>query len=104
MSFLSRLYGQKGESDALEVGPEHEAGSLQDMQFRLQVEAVLNEVRPMLHSDGGDIELVSISGKSIKVRMVGACDGCASASFTLRLGVEKRLREEIPEFEDLIPV
>jgi Fe-S cluster biogenesis protein NfuA len=78
--------------------------SLADMQFRLEVEAVLDEARPMLHADGGDIELVAVTGRSARVRMTGACDGCASASFTLRLGIEKRLRDAIPGFEDLIPV
>jgi Fe-S cluster biogenesis protein NfuA len=78
--------------------------SLEDTLFEAQVTAVLDQVRPSLRADGGDIELVGISGRSVKVRMMGACDGCASAGFTLRLGIEARLRKEIPGFGDLIPV
>ncbi len=69
-----------------------------------RVEAVLEEVRPALHADGGDIELVEIVGNSAKVRLVGACDGCPSATFTLQYGIQKRLRDAIPEFEELISV
>ena len=102
MSFFSKLYRDAGGDQPLNLPSEDDSGSLQDTQFRLQVEAVLNDVRPMLHADGGDIELVDVVGKSIKVRMVGACDGCTSAVFTLKLGIEKRLREEIPDFGDII--
>jgi len=103
--FLSRLRApEQDPAPPPDSGPEAGAGSLEDIRFQLQVESVLNDVRPALQADGGDIELVEIVGKSVKVRMVGACHGCASASFTLRLGIEKRLREEIPEFGDLIPV
>ena len=105
MGFFSKLYSDNDETDLPGFDGENGgSGSLEETQFRLQVEAVLNDVRPMLHSDGGDIELVDVVGKSIKVRLKGACDGCASASFTLRLGIEKRLREEIPDFGDLIPL
>jgi Fe-S cluster biogenesis protein NfuA len=105
MSFLSRLYGHHdGRVEHASLTEDERSGSLEETRFRLQVEGVLNDVRPMLQSDGGDIELVDVVGKSIKVRMTGACDGCASASLTLRLGIEKRLRQEIPDFEDLIPV
>ena len=105
MGFFSRLYGGLDSAEGSgEYGPSAEAGSLEDIRFRLEVEAVLDKVRPMLRQDGGDIELVDVVGRSVKVRMTGACDGCASASFTLRLGIEKRLRDEIPDFGDLIPV
>ncbi len=73
-----------------------------DADFRTKVEIVLDQVRPGLHADGGDVELVDIVGHSIRVKLVGACDGCASSSTTLRHGIEQKLRENIPEFEDLI--
>jgi Fe-S cluster biogenesis protein NfuA len=52
-------------------------------------------------ADGGDIELVDISGNSAGVKLTGMCAGCPSAHMTLYLGVETALREEIPEFETL---
>jgi Fe-S cluster biogenesis protein NfuA len=72
-----------------------------DVVTRERVEAVLNRVRPFMHADGGDIELLSISGNSADVRLTGMCAGCPSAHMTLYLGVETALREEIPEFESL---
>jgi len=72
--------------------------------FAEKVEAVLESVRPALHHDNGDIELIEVVGRSARVRLTGACDGCPSAGLTLRFGIEKRLKDAIPEFEDLIPV
>jgi Fe-S cluster biogenesis protein NfuA len=71
------------------------------MVTRERVEAVLQRVRPFLQADGGDIELVDISGNCADVKLSGMCAGCPSAHMTLYLGVEMALREEIPEFENL---
>jgi Fe-S cluster biogenesis protein NfuA len=64
-------------------------------------EAVLARIRPFMQADGGDIELVDISGNSAGVKLTGMCAGCPSAHMTLYLGVETALRDEIPEFETL---
>jgi Fe-S cluster biogenesis protein NfuA len=71
------------------------------MVTKERVEAVLDRVRPFLHADGGDIELLDVSGNSADVRLTGMCAGCPSAHMTLYIGVETALREEIPEFESL---
>jgi Fe-S cluster biogenesis protein NfuA len=71
------------------------------MVTKERVEAVLARVRPFMQADGGDIELVDISGNSAGVKLTGMCAGCPSAHMTLYLGVETALREEIPEFETL---
>jgi Fe-S cluster biogenesis protein NfuA len=71
------------------------------MVTKERVEAVLERVRPFLQADGGDIELIDISGNSADVRLTGMCVGCPSAHMTLYLGVETAIREEIPEFETL---
>jgi Fe-S cluster biogenesis protein NfuA len=71
------------------------------MVTRERVETVLNRVRPFMQADGGDIELVDVSGNSADVKLTGMCAGCPSAHMTLYLGVETALREEIPEFETL---
>jgi len=66
-----------------------------------RVESVLNRVRPFLQADGGDIELMTVTGNSAEVRLTGMCAGCPSAHMTLHVGVEAAIREEIPEFESL---
>ncbi len=64
-----------------------------------QVKKVLTEIRPALQADGGDIELVGINGGVVKVRLKGACGTCPSSLITLKMGVEARLKEEIPDVE-----
>jgi len=71
------------------------------MVTRERVEAVLDRVRPFMQADGGDIELLDVSGNSADVKLTGMCAICPSAHMTLYLGVETALREEIPEFETL---
>jgi Fe-S cluster biogenesis protein NfuA len=71
------------------------------MVTRERIEAVLDRVRPFMQADGGDIELVDISGNSADVKLTGMCAGCPSAHMTLYLGVETALREAIPEFDTL---
>ena len=68
---------------------------------RERVEAVLQRIRPFLQADGGDIELVDVTGNSASVRLTGMCAGCPSAHMTLHLGVESALRDELPEFESV---
>jgi Fe-S cluster biogenesis protein NfuA len=63
-----------------------------------KVEEVLNLVRPQLQADGGDVELVDVTEDGIvKLKLTGACDGCPMASMTLRKGIERVLKERIPE-------
>jgi Fe-S cluster biogenesis protein NfuA len=71
------------------------------MVTKERVEAVLDRVRPFMQADGGDIELLEISGNSASVKLTGMCAGCPSAHMTLHVGVETVLRDEIPEFETL---
>lgn len=60
-----------------------------------QIKAKLEELRGMLQADGGDMELVSIEGKTIKLRLRGACGCCPHATMTLKQGIERILRESI---------
>ena len=63
-----------------------------------KVEQVLNEVRPGLQADGGDVELVEVTEDGIvKVKLTGACAGCPMSTMTLKMAIEKRLKEQIPE-------
>ncbi|NOQ33165.1 MAG: NifU family protein [Methanosarcinales archaeon] len=66
--------------------------------IREKVEPVIEKIRPMLQADGGDIELVDVEDDgTVKVRLVGACAGCAMSQYTLKLGVERMLMKEVPE-------
>lgn len=65
------------------------------------VEQVLNELRPYLMSDGGNVELVEIEGPIVKLRLQGACGSCPSSAMTLKMGIERRLREAIPEIAEV---
>jgi Fe-S cluster biogenesis protein NfuA len=71
------------------------------MVSKERIQVVLDRVRPFLQADGGDIELLSVTGNSAEVRLTGMCAGCPSAHMTLHVGVESAIRDEIPEFETL---
>jgi Fe-S cluster biogenesis protein NfuA len=65
------------------------------------VETVLDEMRPYLMSDGGNVELVELDGPVVKLRLQGACGSCPSSTMTLRMGLERRLKEMIPEIAEV---
>jgi Fe-S cluster biogenesis protein NfuA len=65
------------------------------------VEQVLDEMRPYLMADGGNVELVEIDGQIVKLRLQGACGSCPSSTMTLKMGIERRLREMIPEIAEV---
>ena len=64
---------------------------------RDRVEKALEELRPQLQADGGDIELLGVENGIVKVRMKGACAGCPMSTMTLKMGVEQYLKKNIPE-------
>ncbi|MDZ7700480.1 MAG: NifU family protein [Deltaproteobacteria bacterium] len=61
-----------------------------------EVQNALNQIRPSLQADGGDVELVGIEGDVVKVRLVGACAGCPMSQMTLKNGVEQHLKQHVP--------
>lgn len=70
-----------------------------------KVEEVLGKIRPFLQRDGGDVELVDVSDSGlVKVRLKGACSGCPGAKITLKQGVERMLKQEIPEIKEVVAV
>jgi Fe-S cluster biogenesis protein NfuA len=71
--------------------------------MKAKVEAALNKIRPMLQADGGDVELVEVVDGVVKVRLQGACAGCPMSQMTLRNGIEKMLKEAIPEVKAVEP-
>jgi len=68
-----------------------------------QVKDALDEIRPNLQMDGGDIEFLGIEDNKAKVKLVGACGTCPSSMYTLKMGVEAHLKDRIPELEGIIP-
>jgi Fe-S cluster biogenesis protein NfuA len=72
-------------------------------ELRLNVEKALDEIRPFLQNDGGDISLVSIdNGSSVKIRLEGACVGCTVNQMTLKSGVEMTIKKYAPQIEEVI--
>jgi len=73
--------------------------------MREQVESVLNKIKPSLQADGGDVELVDVSEDGIiKVKLTGACGSCPMSQLTLKMGIERILKEQIPEVKEVISV
>ena len=66
-----------------------------------KVQNLLNQVRLMLQRDGGDVELVDVVDGFVTVRLQGACSGCAMSQITLKHGIEKFLKKEIPEIKSV---
>lgn len=72
--------------------------------MREKVAAALEKARPALQADGGDVELVDVKDGVVTVRLTGACGGCPMAGMTLKMGVERLVRKEVPEIKELVAV
>ena len=71
-----------------------------------KVRQVIDQIRPLLQQDGGDIELVGVEESTgvVSVRLQGACKGCPGAQMTLKMGVERHLKEKVPEVTEVVAV
>ena len=72
--------------------------------MREKVELALAKIRPMLERDGGSVELIDVAGTVVKVRLTGACHGCPMSQMTLKSGIERIIRQEIPEVTEVVAV
>jgi Fe-S cluster biogenesis protein NfuA len=73
--------------------------------MRERVQGVINLIRPAVQADGGDIELVDVRDDGVvQIRFHGACHGCPSSTMTLQMGIERNLREKVPEITAVVPV
>lgn len=72
--------------------------------MREKIEAALEKVRPSLQADGGDVDLVDVKDGVVYVRLTGACGSCPMSTMTLRMGVERVIREAVPEVKELVAV
>ena len=76
-----------------------------DIPLRARVQSVLDALRPLIQWDGGDVDLIDVTPAGVvSVRLRGACVGCPSSQATLRLGIEKNLREKVPEITQVISI
>ena len=72
---------------------------------RDRVQGVINLIRPAVQADGGDIELVDVGPDGVvQIRFHGACHGCPSSNLTLQMGIERNLRDKVPEVTRVVPV
>lgn len=69
-----------------------------------KVEQALDKIRPALQADGGNVELVDVEEGVVKVRLTGACGGCPMSQMTLKMGIERILKKEIPEVQEVVAV
>ena len=70
-----------------------------------KVKAVIEEIRPYLKADGGDVELVEVTPEGVvKLKLIGACGHCPMSIVTLKMGIEKRLKEKVPEVKEVVSV
>ena len=73
--------------------------------FQEKVQEVIESVRPALQSHGGDVELVGTDpDNTVKVRLQGACQGCPGAAMTMKMGIERILKEKVPEVKEVVAV
>ena len=72
--------------------------------MQAKVNAVLDKVRPALQRDGGNVELVEVSDGTVKLKLTGACAGCPMSTLTLKNGIERILKQEVPEVKEVVAV
>lgn len=70
-------------------------------ELKAKVAEVLEQVRPNLQADGGDVELIDVVDGIVKVKLQGACHGCPMAAMTLQMGIEKVIKSQIPEIKSV---
>ncbi len=69
-----------------------------------QVKTVIDQIKPVLRADGGDVELLGVDDGVVKVRLTGACGSCAMSHVTLKMGIERLLKDKIPEVKEVISI
>jgi Fe-S cluster biogenesis protein NfuA len=74
------------------------------MNMSETVEQVLNQIRPSLQADGGDVELVGVKDGVVSLRLTGACGCCPMSTMTLKMGIERILKSKLPEVKEVVSV
>jgi Fe-S cluster biogenesis protein NfuA len=76
----------------------------EEITMNENVQAVLDQIRPALQADGGDVELVDVKDGIVSVRLTGHCGGCPMSSMTLKMGIERLLKNKLPEVKEVVAV
>jgi len=90
--------------DYIQINPSQGLITIQEVNMREKVEKAIEKIRPFLQRDGGDIELIDVADGIVKVKLQGACGSCPMSAMTLKMGVEKQLKDEIPEVKEVISI
>jgi len=69
-----------------------------------KIQKSLDKIRPGLRADGGDVELVEVKDGVVKVKLTGACGGCPMSQLTLKMGIERQLKKDVPEIKEVVAV
>lgn len=94
-----------GETKAEGSQPQDRAAGVPEKTFQEKVREVIDSVRPALQGHGGDVELVRIDqDNTVKVRLQGACQGCPGAAMTMKMGIERILKEKVPQVKEVIAI
>jgi len=75
-----------------------------DEQTIEKILSILQEIRPRVQMDGGDIEFVKLDNKKVYVRLLGACIGCPVSTYTLKLGIEQTIKDQLPDIEEVLQI
>jgi Fe-S cluster biogenesis protein NfuA len=75
-----------------------------EAKMREKVQAVLEQVRPALLADGGDVQLIDVNDGVVTLKLTGACSGCPMSTITLKDGIERVLKEQVPEVKEVVAV
>lgn len=75
-----------------------------DEQIIEKIAVILQEIRPRIQMDGGDIEFVKLDNKKVYVRLMGACVGCPVSMYTLKLGVEQTIKDQLPVIDEVLHI
>jgi Fe-S cluster biogenesis protein NfuA len=73
-----------------------------EIDMKEKIQAAIDKIRPMLKADGGDVELIDVTDGIVKVRLQGACAGCPMSQMTLKNGIERMLKKEVPEVKSVV--
>ncbi|MCY0901857.1 MAG: NifU family protein [Firmicutes bacterium] len=74
------------------------------MVLEVRVQEVIDELRPALQSDGGDVELVGVEAGVVTLQLTGACSGCPMSTMTLKMGIERAIMQKVPEITEVVAV
>jgi Fe-S cluster biogenesis protein NfuA len=74
-------------------------GTMETDNMRQRIEEVLDTMRPFLKADGGDVEFIAVQGRTVQLRLLGACSSCNMSNMTMKAGIEEGIKKAIPEIE-----